>query len=86
MTTRPAKNGPWTDHSKNDASAKKDRFPAEHIFLGTTSCTILCTILQAESAYSKTPVEYILQNIHHAHLHDKCMITMLCHQFIFEVC
>ena len=26
------KNGRQTDHSKNDASVKKDMFPAEHIF------------------------------------------------------
>ena len=25
------------------------------------------------------------KNIHPAHLHDKCLITVICHQFIFIV-
>ncbi len=60
-------------------------FPVEHSFFGNTSCTNLCRFLQVDSAYSKTPVEHILQHIHHAHLHDKCMITVFCHQIIFVV-
>ena len=41
--------------------SQKDMFLAEHIFLGTTSCTNLCRLPQVESGYSKTPVEHILQ-------------------------
>ncbi len=82
-TARPTKNRQRPDCSKNDASVKKGMFLAEHIFFEVPHHVPICVHLQAESAYSKTPVEHILQNIHHEHLHDKCMITVFCHQIIF---
>ena len=53
------------------------------LFWGTTSCTNSCTFLQAESACNNTYVEYIPENAHHVHLHDKCMLNVFCHQIIF---
>ncbi len=52
-----------------------------YLFWGTTSCSKLCTFLQAESACNKMWPK----NVYHAHLHDKCMITVFCHQIIFVV-
>ena len=46
---------------KYDTSVEKDILPAEHIFLGTTSCTNLGRLLQIELAHGKTSVEHILQ-------------------------
>ena len=59
-----------TNHSKRYVPCKTYRFQ------GTTSCTKLRTFLQAESACNNTYVEYVLRNVHHEHLHDKCMITV----------
>ncbi len=58
---RPTKKWAMDRPFENDASVKKDMFCAEHIFLGTTSCTNLCKLLPVESAYCKTSVENILQ-------------------------
>ena len=44
-----------------DASVEKICSLQNISFLGTTSCTNLCRLLQVESAYCKTPVENILQ-------------------------
>ncbi len=46
---------------KYDTSVEKYILHAEHIFLGTTSCTHLGRLLQIELAHGKTPVEHILQ-------------------------
>ncbi len=58
-------------------------FLAEHIFFEVPHHVPIVYIFQAESAYNKTHVKHILQNIYHAHLHDKYMITAFCHHIIF---
>ena len=39
---RPTKNGQQKDHLKNDASVKKDMFPAEHIFFEVPHHVPIC--------------------------------------------
>ncbi len=79
------KNGQQTDRLKNDKSFEKICSLHKYLFWGTTSCTNSCTFLQAESACNNTYVEYVPKNVHHAHLHDKCMITVFCHQIISDL-
>jgi len=77
------KNGRRTDRFKNDESFEKICSLQTYLFQGTTSCTKLRTFLQAESAFNNTYVEYVPQNVHRAKLHDQCMISVFCLQFIF---
>ena len=84
-TARPTKNGWRTDCSKNNASVKKDMFPAKHIFFKVPHhVPNYVPFYRLNQPTAKMHVGNILQKYSSCTLHDECMIVF-CLQFIFVV-
>ena len=61
MMARPSKKRTMQTVRKVMNQSRKICSLQNRSFLGTSSCTNLCRLLKVDSAYCKTPVEYILQ-------------------------